>query len=441
MKNILTLFKNVVNFFRSLWLLRSAHVSADERWFVRCCKVLFVCGRGFFADHISLRASALTFYTLIAVVPVLSLLLGISAGFGLRGNLENWLSSHFQEQQELLNFLLNFSNSMLSSAKGGIFTGINMLFLLWSALNLLNNIEISFNHIWQVRRNRPWVRKFTDYLSVMLIAPVFLIASSSIAVALQGHVAAAAAQLGIYSYIAPLVKIGFKALGLVLVWLMFTFLYAAMPCTKVRFAAALTAGIVAGTLFHLVQNFYIYSQVVVAKYNAIYGSFAAIPLFLLWTQTSWLILLFGAKLSFAVQNLARIDSQPLSALSPRQRRHLTLAVLHYVVKRFQRCQKPHTAADIARNLNISAQMTCEILADLLVCGIVSEVAAADNADCAFAPAMDIASISVGEALERLDTAGCADAAPIAEPPIAQTLSALAADSIAKARNIKIAEMP
>jgi membrane protein len=417
--------------------LRQTQVSARDHWFVRFLKVMFICGRGFFADKISLRASALTFYTLIAIVPVLSLFLGISAGFGLRENLVSWLQENFSQQQELLEFLLNFANSMLSSAKGGVFTGINVLFLLWSVLNLLNNIEISFNHIWQVRQNRSWMRKFTDYLSVLLIAPVFLIVSSSIAVALQGQVAATAAQWGVYSYAAPVVKFGFKALGLVLVWLMFTFLYVAMPYTKVKFVAALTAGIVAGTLFQIVQNFYVYSQIMTAKYNAVYGSFAAIPLFLLWTQMSWLILLFGAKLSFAVQNVTHADSQSFYCLRPRRRRQLTLLVAHHIVKTFHRCEKAQTTYEISQHLDIPTQMTCEIISELLTCGIVSEVITDKAQENSYQPAIDIQAISIGEVMERLDKIGSDYPCIAAEHSLQQVLSPLSDAAITEAKKVKL----
>ncbi|GHT66973.1 hypothetical protein FACS189452_03810 [Bacteroidia bacterium] len=444
MNKIMLWYKQGIRFVTyDMWHPKTTHVDAADTLSIRLLKIVFISIRGFFADKISLRASALTFYTLIAIVPVLSLFMAIAKGFGLHENLVAWLHSNFEQQQELLEFLLRFSNTMLHSVGGGIFTGISVLFLLWSVLSLLNNIEIAFNHIWQVQHNRPWVRKFTDYLSVMLIAPIFLIVSSSITVVLHQHVTDFAVSAHIYSYVAPVVKVGFRLLSYILLWLMFTFLYTAMPYTKVKFTSALVAGIIAGTLFQLVQNFYIYSQVTVSKYSAIYGSFAVIPLFLLWAQTSWLILLFGAKLSFAVQNVTRYENdETLQALSIRQREQFTLQVMHQIVKRFERGDKPMSSSQIAQALNISVRIVCEIVSDLLQCGIINEIITNDPQVTAYQPAMDIHTITVGNILERIETQG-ADYGTNNTPneqPFAKLLAQIATTGNGQAGNVKVMEI-
>jgi membrane protein len=425
-----------------MWHLNKAQVDAADTWFIKFLKVLFISIRGFFADKISLRASALTFYTLIAMVPVLALFMAVSGGFGLQENLVGWLREHFEQQQEVLEFLLTFSDSMLSSTKGGVFTGVSIIFLLWAVLSLLNNIEISFNHIWQVRRNRPWVRKFTDYLSVMLVAPVFLIASSSITLTLHQQVTALASDMQIYSYIAPVVKLGFKALSMVLLWLMFSFLYVAIPYTKVKFTSALVPGILVGTCFQLVQIFYIYSQVMVSKYSAIYGSFAAIPLFLLWAQTSWLILLFGAKLSFAIQNVTRFDNdETLHSLSIRQRKQLTLQVVHAVVKAFERGEPPLSSSAIALQLQVPVRLVRDALYDLLRCNLVSETLTSDPAENAYQPSRDIHAITVSDVLERIETQPAEGIAEdYARPPFAPLLAQMAEAGKASGGEVRVMEV-
>jgi membrane protein len=374
---------------------------------IKLLKVVFISVRGFFVDKISLRASALTFYTLIAIVPVLAMLLGIAKGFGLNDSLVTLFSAHFSGQPELLNFLLTFSESMLlTRAESGVVTGMSVLFLLWATLNLLSNIEISFNYVWQVKRTRPWSRKVADYFSVVLIAPIFLIVSSSITVAMHARVMSFAAEVGIYPYVAPIAKLGFKLLSYVLLWLLFTFVYVVMPYTKVRVAPALIAGIIAGTLFHLVQNFYVYSQVVVSKYSAIYGSFAAIPLFLLWAQVGWLILLFGAEVSFAAQNVLHYEyGVSTKNLSMRERKLLSLLIAHHIIKNFALGNKPMGSSEIAAALNISMRITQGILFGLAQCGIVSETVTSDPKVNAYQPAMDIHAITVGCVLERIEARG------------------------------------
>ncbi|MDR1341761.1 MAG: YihY/virulence factor BrkB family protein [Prevotellaceae bacterium] len=408
MKKLFEWYRQSVQFVTyDIWHMGKTRVNARDVLLIKLLKVIFISVRGFFVDKISLRASALTFYTLIAVVPVLAMLLGIAKGFGLDEYMVNLLHTRFSEQKELLTLLLNFSESMLLTRAGSsIVAGISVLFLLWAILNLLNNIEVSFNYIWQVKRARPWSRKVADYLSIMLIAPIFLIISSSITVVMHARVISFATEAGIYPYVAPIVKLGFKSLSYVLLWLVFTFVYVAMPYTKVKVAPALIAGIISGTLFHLVQNFYIYSQVMVSKYSAIYGSFAAIPLFLLWAQASWFILLFGAELSFAAQNVQHYEyGVSTQNLSIRERKLLSLLIGQVVVKNFALGSKPMGSSEIAATLNISMRITRDILFNLVQCGIVSEVVTDDPKVNTYQPAMDIHAITVGYVLDSVEARG------------------------------------
>ncbi|MDR0414595.1 MAG: YihY/virulence factor BrkB family protein [Prevotellaceae bacterium] len=408
MKKLLEWYQQSVQFVTyDIWHINKTRVNARDFIFIKLLKIIFIAVRGFFVDKISLRASALTFYTLIAIVPVMAMLLGIAKGFGLNDYMVSLLHMNFPDQQDLLDFLFTFSESMLlSRAGGGIIAGVGVLFLLWAILNLLNNIEISFNYVWQVKRARPWSRKMADYFSVMLIAPILIIVSSSITVVMHARVVSFATELGVYPYVAPVVKLGVKLLSYVLLWLVFTFVYVAMPNTKVRIAPALVAGVIAGTLFHLVQNFYIYSQVMVSRYSAIYGSFAAIPLFLLWAQASWLILLLGAELAFAAQNVQHYEyGVSTQNLSMRERKLLSLLVTHLVVKNFSLGGKPVGSSEIAAMLNISMRITRDILFDLVQCGIVSEVVTDDPKVNTYQPALDIHVLTVGYVLDRVEAHG------------------------------------
>jgi membrane protein len=428
-----------------IWHIDKTRVNARDFMLIKLLKVIFISVRGFFVDKISLRASALTFYTLIAIVPVLAMAIGVAKGFGLNGYLLDLLRGCFSEQKELLAFLLDFSESMLSQSKSGLIAGVSVLFLLWAILNLLNNIETSFNYIWQVKRARPWSRKVADYLSVMLIAPIFLIVSSSITVAMHARVIALATELGIYPYIAPVVRLGFKSLSYVLIWLMFTFIYVAMPYTKVKVAPALVAGVIAGTLFHFVQNFYIYSQVMVSKYSAIYGSFAAIPLFLLWAQASWLILLFGAELAFAAQNVHHYEyGVSTQNLSIRERKLLSLLIAHRIVKNFADGQKPMSSSELAAALNISVRLTRDVLFSLIRCGIICETVTSDPKVSAYQPATDIHAITAGGVLDRIEEIGeryaDADSDSADRQRLAQLLSQISLRAGEKEGKLKIMEL-
>ena len=174
--------------------------------------------------------------------------------------------------------------------------------LFWSVVSLLENIENSFNHIWQVRFGRPWYRKFTDYLTFLLIAPIFIILSSSITVFISTTMTEFIEKARILAYFKPLVSFLIQFAPYILFWISMTILFIVMPNTKVKFGPALISGIIAGTVLHLLQWLYFELQFGISKLNAIYGSFAAVPLFIVWMQSSWIIVLIGAELTYANQN-------------------------------------------------------------------------------------------------------------------------------------------
>ena len=162
--------------------------------------------------------------------------------------------------------------------------------LLWTVINLVSNIEITFNRIWEVKKARSMYRKITDYFSMFLLMPILIVVSGGLSL----FVSTVLKQMDDFVLLAPVMKFMIRLIPFVLTWLMFTGLYIFMPNTKVKFKHALIAGILAGSAYQAFQFLYINSQLWVSKYNAIYGSFAALPLFLLWLQISWTICLFVA---------------------------------------------------------------------------------------------------------------------------------------------------
>lgn len=389
-----------------IWHLQETRVKPRDLWLIKLLKIIFISIRGFLKDKVSLRASALTYYTLIAIVPVLAVILAITRGFGLGDNLIELIHTHFPSQDGLISLLLKFSESTLSRATNSIITGVSIVFLLWAVLKLLNNIESSFNHIWQIKRPRPWSRKVADYIAVIIIAPIFLVVSGSISIVLNARLTELTDSVGFLSYIAPIVKQLLKLSSYVLLWGLFTFMYVALPYTKVKIGPAAMAGIVAGTAFHLVQNFYIYSQVMVSKYSAIYGSFAAIPLFLIWAQVSWLVLLFGAELAFAAQNVERYEHESATeSISHRYKKLIALLIMRLIVVNYQKGGTPYTSSDIASILGIPVRLSREMTFELNECGLLLEIATQNERVNAYVPAMDIHSITVSTVFDYLERWG------------------------------------
>ncbi len=269
-------------FTEELWLLPLKGCSWLMRTLIRGLRIFTGACLGFVKDECNLRASALTFYTLLSIIPVLAVAFGIAKGFGFEERLQSEVYDYFHDQQALAKVMIDFARNFLQHAQGGIIAGVGVIFLLWSVLKLLGNIENTLNSIWKVPNSRSFLRQFSDYMAIMVLLPIFFVTSSSVTL-----------------FITTEFKIlaGFGFLPYVLSWILFTLLYFLMPNTRVTPFAALLAGVVGGTLYQVVQWGYIHFQIGVANYGAIYGSFAAFPLFLIWVHLSWLIVLFGAEIA------------------------------------------------------------------------------------------------------------------------------------------------
>jgi membrane protein len=343
---------------------------------------------------------------MLSVVPVVAMTLGISIMVGIEKNLVNYLNMQFAGQQEVLDWIIKFAHSFLENTKGGLIAGIGAIILLWSVMNVFANIESSFNAIWQVRKGRSWFRKFSDYISMLIIAPILLVSSSSATVFISTILKQLASDVAIIEMVSPLLFFLIKLIPYVLIWLLLTMVFMVMPNTKVNFKSAFFAGIISGTMFVFVQWIYIHFQVGVSKYNAIYGSFAALPLFLVWLQMSWLIVLFGAEVSFAVQNVEKYEFEPdTHDLSSYSWKVLILMVAHLLIKNFAKGEKAMVAEEISKKLEIPIRTIRDIIYKLVDSNIISEINTQHEKEKAYQPAQDISNLSVRYILNAIDHSG------------------------------------
>jgi membrane protein len=258
--------------------------------------------RFFTAKRVMAQASALTYSTLLAFVPVVAVIFAIARGFGYNKYIEIWFRDALSTQPQAAEAIIGFVNSYLIHTKSGIFLGIGLIFMFYTVLMLMNNVEETFNHVWQVSNSRPIIRSFTNYLAVFLLFPVLLI----IAIGLSFYMTAFEAKMSHFEFLGPVVRYLLDLTPYILLSIIFIGLYIYMPNTKVKLSCAIIPGILAGVGMQILQIVYIHSQIWVTGYNAIYGSFAALPLFMLWIQMSWTICLFGAQLTYTNQNMNRI---------------------------------------------------------------------------------------------------------------------------------------
>ena len=258
--------------------------------------------RFFTAKRVMTQASALTYSTLLAIVPMLAVIFAIARGFGYNKYIEIWFRDALSSQPQVADILTDFVNSYLIHTQSGIFLGVGLIFMLYTVLMLVNNVEETFNQIWQVNNSRPIMRSLTNYLAMFFLFPIIIVVSMGLSI----FMATIANKVEGLVLLGPAVSRLLDFSPYLLLSVLFILLYVYMPNTDVKFKSAIVPGILSGVAMQLLQLFYIHSQIWVTGYNAIYGSFAALPLFMLWLQISWTICLFGAQLTYTNQNMDRI---------------------------------------------------------------------------------------------------------------------------------------
>ena len=256
----------------------------------------------------------------------------------------------------------------------------------------------------------------------MLISPILILMSGSATVFITTQISQITQKVELLGLISPLITFLLKFTPYVLIWTLFTILYIIMPNTKVNFKAGLLGGVVAGTLYQIAQGAYISFQIGAAKYNAIYGSFAALPLFLMWLQISWWIVLFGAELSFANQNVHTYEYEPDSLkVSPGFKKLLTLQIAHLLVKNFENGDKPLSDSQISTRLQMPIRLLHNILFDLVQAGLISEIKTKVDKKLAYQPARDINKLTLQYVLRALEQSGT-DTIPVVKTDDYQALS-------------------
>jgi len=405
-KSIPWLIQKVKSLNDTIWHTPLADISKSKLFLIKQLRIAILAARGFTNDKVQLRASSLTLYTLISIIPVIAIAFAIAKGFGLDQNLEQLIIKEMQTHPEFFSWLLEKAQTAISQTRGGYLAGIGAIVLLWAVMSLLDQIESSFNQIWQIRSSRPWYRKFTDYLALMLIAPVFLIAASSVTVFIGTELSDFMNRVAILDFFKPIVSFFVKVIPYFIFWIVLTIVYMTLPNTKVKFLPALVSGIISGTILQLLQWIYIDLQFGISRLSAIYGSFAAIPLFIVFLQSSWLIVLLGAEVSFANQNLSRYEyeSEALN-VSHYQKRALVIMIMNMITRNFSDGSKPLSAENIASNLKIPVRLVRDILQDLSNAELVSVIHDEDHTERLYQPAMDINKMTISWILNKLEKKG------------------------------------
>lgn len=351
-------------------------------------------------------ASALTYSTILSIVPICAVVFAIARGFGYTKYIEAWFINLLSSQPQAAELIVGFVNSYLEHTKSGIILGIGLLFMLYTVVMLTRNVEQTFNDIWHVGNRRNIMRTFTDYVAIFFLIPIIIIIMSGLSVFL----ATIASQTRWEEYLGPIMQLIIDFIPFLLMWVAFSAMYVFMPNTRVKFKCTIVPGLCASIAMYILQWFYINAQMFISNYNAIYGSFAALPLFMLWVQFSWTICLFGAELSYTNQNLEEFAYQKgAKSMSHRYKLMLSLILMSKICKRFESGGRPYKATELKKETGIPLSIVRDLLYEMTKANLLTEINSVEHtSESRFQPSRPINQLTVGHVVDNLESTGVWD---------------------------------
>lgn len=379
-----------------LWWYWTGGVWNETRsnWYVNLAKTVNLSVRSILDTNLQQKAAALTFNTMLALVPTLAMIFAIGRGFGFQNLIESEIFNFVPVQREELSNVFTFVDSYLAQSSEGIFVGVGILFLLWTLISLLSNVEDAFNHIWGINKKRNFYRKVTDYIAIFFIIPILIVCTNGIKLFVL--------TMSSDTFLSPVVEALLDIAPTVLTWLSFTLTFMLIPYTKVKLKYALISGFLCAIVFQLLQWLMVSGQIYVSKYNAIYGSFAFLPLLLIWIYLSWQVCLAGVVLTYSSQNIFRFNFRDnINEISQRYMTDVTIVILAIVAKRFCQQRPPYTKLDITEKYDIPIRLVGAVVDHLVDVKLLSSVIGKDDREVAYQPAFDLEHLTLRSAKERL----------------------------------------
>ena len=359
--------------------------------------------RGFTSKNLNDKAKSLTYSLIFAVVPILAMIVAVAKGFGVADIIEQQLNDSFLGETNMVPTIMSMVERYLETAQGGVFIGIGLLILLWAVYSFFQSVETAFNKIWNVQRSRSILRQATTYIAVVVLIPVLIVCSAGINLFVHSTMEGLPHVEWLHNF---LETSGVQFLQFVMCWLLFTWMYAAIPNTKVRFLSALIPGILMGTLFQLLQMFSVYLIAMLSRTSIVYGAFATIPILMTWLQYTSLLILIGAEMSYAIQNNEEFEYEhDLNRMSRRYKDFITLYLLSSIIKRFEANEAPYSAHELAIRDHLPIRLVNQLLSRLVETKVLCEVFSEGSEEKRYQPALDIHKISIGMVMQRIERQG------------------------------------
>lgn len=360
--------------------------------------------RGFERDKCRWQAAALTFYTILSIIPAFAVAFGIAKGFGLELSLEAGLKSALHEHAAMADKIIEIAYNYIEEAKGGLIGGVGVIFLLLTTILLIHRVEESFNAIWRIPKSRNLIRMVTDYLTIVIFCPLFIIISSSVSIYIATTLKGYFEQELIVQLLDYISVIAIHLLPIMISWLLFSLIYLLIPNTKIPLRYAFFSGIIAGTLYQLLQWGYIFFQVRISNLGAIYGSFAALPLFFIWLNLSWMIVLLGVEISYH----STIDKEEKSIRESRTTNQVKVSLTQLGIlamlrttQRFANHSPPLSPYSFATEAGISIEQSADLFKQLKKTGLIVEVRTQGKQE-AYSPAYTTKDITIHTVVNALN---------------------------------------
>lgn len=386
-----------------LW--RQSHMGVHapkKRLLYRFLQTIILVARGFKDQVLVVRANSLSFALLFAFIPMMALIFAIARGFGFEEILKDKISAGFLAEANIAPMLLEWVERYLETAREGLFLGIGLIVLIWAVHAFFNMLEKSFNSIWNVKKTRSFGRRMTNYVMTLLLVPVLVVVTSGISIFLNSTGMLAP----VLQAIEPIRKFMLRFIPFVVTSAVFTWIFIAIPNTKVKFSSAIIPGIVMGFLYQVVQAFSMFLVVLFTRMSLVYGAFSAIPLVLIWLNITCWLLLIGAELAFAIQNNEHFAyERDIETMSRRYKDYVMLYLLSVIIKRFEQGEAPETLQQMAKKYHLPSRLVAQLLSRLEDTNIIRRVYINNEEEQAFVPALDTSLISVEMVIGRISAQG------------------------------------
>ena len=360
-------------------------------------RMIYLIYRNYRDGETQILAISLTYYSLLAIFPVVALVLGITKGFGLDKIFIQKFFELWPGNNSFLRVIVDVAQRLLLSTESSILTGVGIVILIYSAVKVLITLENSFNKIWKINKKRSITRRVVDYIAIIFLGPIFFVllsALNSVAVEeISKH----------FSGNAVIMNLFIGLFGPATYIILFSYLFYVIPNTNVKIKPAVYAGIVTTLLTFGWKLLFLLLQSSITRYNIIYGSLALIPIFLIWVQYVWVTILLGAQIAFSIQTSDEFLYSEKIEMPIKVKREAGILILSLIIKNFVEKKESFTYQKLTDRLGMEVFFVKEILSDLEKMGFINEVFYDKNSDSQYQVAYSPESITIREFMKKFDT--------------------------------------